>query len=381
MGKFKIFKLLGMLFVSLCLSLSGGIRCFVYASAKKLMIDYKKNMPLNECQTLKVINARKGVTYSFELVSGSGELDGSTYCSPAKLESCSETPIIKVTDSEGYQTFVEIGLYAPDTSKSLHVVIARECTREHTENPNFCIETDHYFRICCWEVLGYNCDGSINRHQFPNGPELNGLCCTSDVYPHDIHDCDYSCEWEKSFYAENYPAYYETLCCPKIEDDPPPPPPCERTDTGDARKDGDGPSNCDCSHMVGDPIIILDGSHKEVEQDVVFPGLGAPLKFARHYNSLHGKPSSVGNGWNHTYGVVLEIPNGKIGYDLKIKDINGYGRYFKQVAADRYEGMYAEKTVIEYDGNGYSWKRSSGSVYRFDLTGRLVWIEDTAGFR
>ncbi|MFZ1986986.1 MAG: RHS repeat-associated core domain-containing protein, partial [Desulfatitalea sp.] len=343
-------------------------------------------MPTSECQELSVLNAREGCAISYELVSGAGSLNGSTYCAPEAIENCEDKPVIKVVDCEGVETTIKIGLHSPDNAKIQKYIIAQPCTRSYSDWPSVsaCYLSPSLSVACCWETIVYTCDGSKWRE---SDPQLNGICCEQNVEPghYAYHYCqDKGCPEFAEFYAENYPAEYKNPpCCPDIGGSssssssggppPPPPPPPPGPPPGGGCEEG----QC-CTSDVGNPVSILDGAKKESQEDFSFPGAIDGFALKRYYNSLYGATTSLGHGWNHTYGPSLTAFTG-LSYDLLIRNVDGTGAYFKKTATTTYTGLYTEATTVTADASGYTWHRRGGTQYRFDTAGHLVSITDMAG--
>ncbi len=59
--------------------------------------------------------------------------------------------------------------------------------------------------------------------------------------------------------------------------------------------------------FAGDPVNIANGSMFRDEVDIVYPNLGVPLNFARHYVSNSTDDIGLGVGWTHSFGDMLVL--------------------------------------------------------------------------
>jgi YD repeat-containing protein len=135
---------------------------------------------------------------------------------------------------------------------------------------------------------------------------------------------------------------------------------------------------------AGDPINTANGSVCQDETDLVFPGLGSPLEFSRHYHSAH-TGSNVGfasdrglsDGWSFTCSDRLETHgDDRIWFtdsgDRLIFKTDGAGGF---ITPNSIYGTLVNNGV----GSGYTWTDKTGAVTDFDDSGRLVQREDRFG--
>jgi len=332
----------------------------VYSSSD-IIITGPKNMAAATSTRLWIMNYESQKTYTWQL-SGEGFLNPQNgrmvvYSAPAYVEDCEETPVITVADREGGFGSYEIGVYPPDTGPVQYVLKARGCQASDTG----CETNPVLVEECCWELVGYNCDGSIWYE-----PSTNGGCCRNTLQ--EWSNCDDGCESAREFYESHYPYYYRDDCCPVISPDPPP---------------DDLPQDCKTPGWVGDPISIFDGRKVESEEDLKFP---TPHRkgviFERHYDSRSAGKRALGYGWSHTYETELILNVKYHGHDyVKIVDQRGNGFYFLAGPDGRWNGTYKNTTFIVEESGGYVWHRLDGSRYGFSVQGLLGWIEDEIGNR
>ncbi len=136
--------------------------------------------------------------------------------------------------------------------------------------------------------------------------------------------------------------------------------------------------------MVSNPIDIRTGNKYEEHHDLSLPSVSGkpPLNFSRYYNSQSNNISALGYGWTHNYSAHLAYitDDGNYPY-LKIVDETGRGYYFPNKIQSYWNNAFHEKTKVLEETDGYTWFREDGSQYRFDVAGKLIWIEDPAGNR
>jgi len=135
---------------------------------------------------------------------------------------------------------------------------------------------------------------------------------------------------------------------------------------------------------AGDPVNTANGSVRHDETDLVFPGLGSPLEFSRHYHSAHTGGSAgftsdrgLSAGWSFSYSDRLESDgDDRIWFtdsgDRLIFETDGAGGF---ITPDPIYGTL----VYNGTGLGYTWTDKTGTMTRFDDLGRLVRREDRFG--
>ncbi len=171
--------------------------------------------------------------------------------------------------------------------------------------------------------------------------------------------------------------YYEYECPP--DDGLPAPAPSDM-------ENGDSPSKgCPVQQPPekrGNPITITSGNKYEQDEDLRFNSPSAiGFSFARHYNSRGGEPGPLGFGWRHRFASTIgPVTHNGTAY-RRIVDPSGRGVYFD---ATTLAGAFHEKSALETEGAGLTWKQLDGSRWHYAMTGdtgSLAWIEDPAGNR
>jgi YD repeat-containing protein len=130
--------------------------------------------------------------------------------------------------------------------------------------------------------------------------------------------------------------------------------------------------------LVGGSIRILNGNVMESRNDLQFSSPNKMgLSFTAFYNSRSDITGALGYGWTHIYEVYLDtgcLYNGQVLF--RITDNTGAARYFKETSPGLYQGVYNEHSRIIIQDEEYIWQRNDGSGYGFNLSGKLIWIED-----
>jgi YD repeat-containing protein len=135
--------------------------------------------------------------------------------------------------------------------------------------------------------------------------------------------------------------------------------------------------------LVGETLRILNGNTVESRSYLQFPSpnrLGLILQ--AFYNSRSDSTGSFGYGWTHTYETSLD-PSCVIGSSayVKIVDQTGRAHYFEDAGGGLYTGAFNERSHVKFESGTYIWYHLDGSKYGFSGTGKLTWIDDTAGNR
>ncbi|MBI1187738.1 MAG: hypothetical protein GC206_10505 [Alphaproteobacteria bacterium] len=126
---------------------------------------------------------------------------------------------------------------------------------------------------------------------------------------------------------------------------------------------------------VGDPIEVANGNVTRDEQDILLPGVGIPLRFARHYGSQLDGSGDLGPGWTHTFGDVLTFADDGSGA-VTWTDDNGIAYRFTPDGAGGYLNPPTLFGTFSASGQAFAYRAPDGLTHTFDLQGRLVSIRD-----
>lgn len=129
---------------------------------------------------------------------------------------------------------------------------------------------------------------------------------------------------------------------------------------------------------AGDPVNIANGNYVHDEMDVSLPGAGLALRFARHYDSQATHDVGLGRGWVYAYADRLTVAGD--GTVTWLTD-QGYRLAFKPRATGGYANPERYFGTFSRDAAGYTYRETDGMRHSFDLSGRLVRIEDRNGNR
>ncbi len=146
---------------------------------------------------------------------------------------------------------------------------------------------------------------------------------------------------------------------------------------------------------AGDPINVANGNMYRDETDIVYPNLGVPLTFSRHYDSLSKDDFGMGVGWMYTFGDVIytEVDQGQT--NRVWLDSSGRRHVFKPNGSGGYivpADLQGELTYTPGAGEGvvnFVFKSRDGVEYRFEkrtltqtgrpVVGRLASVMDRNG--
>ncbi len=123
----------------------------------------------------------------------------------------------------------------------------------------------------------------------------------------------------------------------------------------------------------GDPVSITDGNFSYNHRDIYIPG-GMPLSITRYYNSNDGWEGPFGHGWSFMpFASAVEVMKGAETHVI-IRLGNGFRLQYKS----NEDGSFSPPTGWSYqlskNPSGYALNMGGGTVYSFDLTGKLLSI-------
>ena len=137
----------------------------------------------------------------------------------------------------------------------------------------------------------------------------------------------------------------------------------------------------------GDPVSVANGNMFRDEVDIVFPNLGVPLNFTRHYDSNSDDDIGMAVGWVYSFGDVL-IDDSENPGDLIWITSSGQRHTFEANGAG-YDVPSALHGTFEEIGGVFYYKDKNGMEYHFekktitengfDVAGRLSKQVDNIG--
>jgi RHS repeat-associated protein len=150
-------------------------------------------------------------------------------------------------------------------------------------------------------------------------------------------------------------------------------------DSGSSSAPSSGDSCPYCSGATTNPGSTLQfstGEWRESYTDLTLPGLGIPIVFSRTYRSRSTRDTLLGFGWSHTYAMQL-VANGDATLTYFTED--GQALTFTPTGSSTFAPPPGWYQTITADLAGYTMRFKNGLTYRFDLTGKLLFEEDTNG--
>lgn len=165
----------------------GGLKKCIECDCTDILIGYvTQNMSVSEEQTLSVIGAIEGCTYSWEITSGAGTLSADTgtsvvYTAPDSNENCNGNPTIKLSVEDESCDTLEIAINGG--LGNAYIMNFQNCESSETECGGEC-DCGCY----CYEWDIYRCDGSFHLHHEPDS--LYYYCGCTGICAGDPPWCD-----------------------------------------------------------------------------------------------------------------------------------------------------------------------------------------------
>jgi RHS repeat-associated protein len=130
--------------------------------------------------------------------------------------------------------------------------------------------------------------------------------------------------------------------------------------------------------QTGDPVSSYTGSLSLEHADVVIPGRGPTIAFARSYNSNDTRVTPLGPGWTHSYNVRLVSPGGGTN-DLVLVGPSGRSDRYTWAAGVFTPPPGVHRTLVQNADYTYTATDKDQVTWRFDATGRLTQTADRHG--
>ena len=126
--------------------------------------------------------------------------------------------------------------------------------------------------------------------------------------------------------------------------------------------------------FVADPVNTANGNYSYLRTDLSMATRGLPLEFTRSYNSLAPQNGPLGYGWTHTWNFRLVEDTANNTVVITFGD--GHGEKWDRVGS-AYQGAAGVHGVLTKNGDGtFDLTQKDQTRYRFDILGRLAWVED-----
>ncbi len=87
-----------------------------------------------------------------------------------------------------------------------------------------------------------------------------------------------------------------------------------------------------------DPVNLFSGEFYEAVTDLRIPGRGLDFVWARHYRSRYGQNSDIGNGWDFSYNIRIEM------FDVHVRVHDGHGR--QDIYLLQPDGTYSRRELF-----------------------------------
>ena len=138
-----------------------------------------------------------------------------------------------------------------------------------------------------------------------------------------------------------------------------------------------GPGNITQNGSIAEPVNTATGNYYTTHSDLLVPGKGFPLAFARYYNSSDPYSGPLGSGWTHSYNIFLRQVAGLV----VVKEADGHEDVFSPTGAGNYAaqtpGLF-DSLRMEADGS-FTLTRKNQMRFRFTSSGLLTTIVDRNG--
>ena len=117
--------------------------------------------------------------------------------------------------------------------------------------------------------------------------------------------------------------------------------------------------------FAGDPVNTANGNMFRDDVDIVFPNLGVPLDFTRHYDSKNKDDIGLGVGWTYSFGDVLVEDEDDANYLVWITS-SGQRHKFQANGSSYDVPAELHGTFTKLGSTSYIYKDKSGMEYHFD---------------
>ncbi|MCK4341969.1 MAG: hypothetical protein KAY37_09630 [Phycisphaerae bacterium] len=157
---------------------------------------------------------------------------------------------------------------------------------------------------------------------------------------------------------------------------------------GASWREGETCSSCECAapppeaaYFLGDQPLSGSAAHQVntatgnfhySEVDLAIASRREPFVFARHYNSLDGRTGPLGEGWRHTYHIVLTPPNPPDQPYVAVTWSDGRTTFWNPDGPDWKPATRDLYDQIELSGGIWTVTRTNLDQYRFDSSGHLL---------
>jgi len=352
---------------------------------------------------------------------GGGGNASAAYNAPDSNPNCADNPTITVTDSCRNMANIQLAINSAPYNDAIKVwewqaedSYCGHCWDQYGPHMIPCSEVGLSF----WRVNNnyYGCDGTFNRkdtnvymmwvkgltpqtspHQvmypfanmYPcNGASVSPLCCPPPYQPDacwdfaintlDCYSYNYGFGiWDGFVQDVRSETAKEQGCCPI---NPSTGLPIGGLPNTEAQNEGEPP----CS--VANPTNVATGNKYEEVLDLSISTPGIPLEFRRSYNGkiIFGTP--LGDGWTHTYDLLLQVVRISPKKRIRIWDSDGRALYFGEVQQTSTEILFGGESGVKdrlkqiISTGEYFLRRKEGNfTYRFDSNGKLLEISDPNG--
>lgn len=135
------------------------------------------------------------------------------------------------------------------------------------------------------------------------------------------------------------------------------------------------PSGSNVQATAIEPVSTGNGNYYYTHTDVVVPGGGLPLVFARNYNALDSYTGPLGEGWTHTYNIILSAD----ATHAVIRWGDGHGETYDFNGTGYVPQPGVFKTLVKNGDGTYTLTLKNQTRYDFNAGGILSSITDRNG--
>ena len=138
------------------------------------------------------------------------------------------------------------------------------------------------------------------------------------------------------------------------------------------------PSAANPSGTVAEPVNTATGNYLFQRTDLTIPGRRLPVMFSRTYNSLDPSAGPLGQGWTHSYHVLLtENEDGTV----VIKQGDGHEEIYNPTGDGKYESPLAGvfNVLVKNSDGTFTLTFKDQTQYQFSASGQLTHVLDRNG--
>lgn len=132
------------------------------------------------------------------------------------------------------------------------------------------------------------------------------------------------------------------------------------------------------SGIAAEPINTATGNYFYQRTDRNMPGRGLPFAFTRTYNTLDSYSGPFGQGWTHSYNILLaENADGSV----VIKQGDGHEEFYDPVGGGNFQSRFPGivSVLVKNSDSSFALTAKDQTQHHFDAGGKLASIVDKNG--